>query len=127
MPSKSFASHSYITLQQVLCEAPRLLELIPKESLAIVVAISRGIRKCCHAYVTSITEVPAEDLQLLINEAWPNMLQKLDLCVSTCSEEQDMYALVGSQWPALTCLDLSGLDLTAEMECWRWLLPTYLH
>ena len=127
--------HSNLTLQQVLCAAPRLLQLIPAASLAALVATSRGPQRCSHAYVTSTSGVPNEHIQLLADGEWP-LLQKLDFSNTALDSEglhilvqrnwsmlkslslrattiKDLHALAGAQWPALACLDVSscrGLD-----------------
>lgn len=102
--------HSNLTLQQVLFEAPRLLQVIPKRDLAALVATSRGLQKCCHAYVTSIKAVETADTQLLIGREWP-LLQKLGLHCFGKPHVKDVRALSGARWPALTDLDLTCIHL----------------
>ena len=108
-----------LTLQHMLYEVPRLLQLIPTPDVKAIFATSRGLRQCVHDCCTSTClTATATDLQLLIDQKWPPLLaQKLNIirgAKGAGDSDRDLHALASAQWPKLAVLDLSVLHLEAD-------------
>jgi hypothetical protein len=100
------ANTGCICLLDLICEVPRLLEVMHTKSLVNLSAICSRIHQQVQAFVTGITGVYHTDFSFLVNQERP-LLKKLDL-TDTQLHGHGMFLLVGGRWPVLTTLKLAS-------------------
>ena len=100
------ANTGCICLLDLICEVPRLLEVMHTKSLVNLSAICSRIHQQVQAFVTGITGVYHTDFPFLVNQERP-LLNKLDL-TDTQLHGHGMFLLVGGRWPVLTTLKLAS-------------------
>lgn len=100
------ANTGCICLLDLICEVPRLLEVMHTKSLGNLSATCSALHQQVQAYVTGITGVHHTDFPFLVNQERP-LLNKLDL-TDTQLHDHGMFLLVAGCWPVLTTLKLAG-------------------
>lgn len=63
-----------LSLSDVLHEVPLLLELIPSDSLAALLAVNQTHRRQIHEHVRHIVLPDQEHIQTLVNGSWPSLV-----------------------------------------------------
>ena len=63
-----------LSLSDVLHEVPLLLDLIPTDSLAALLAVNQKHRRQIHEYVRHIAVPDQDHVQTLVNGTWPSLV-----------------------------------------------------
>ena len=62
-----------LSLSDLMHEVPRLLELVPKDSLAALIATNRAHRSLIHDFATRITLPYESPVDQLLTGGWPSL------------------------------------------------------
>ncbi len=122
----ALGSDTVVSLQDLIREAPRVLDFLPKEALTSLLASSSSLRQLVHGHATAVTVVdvpqPSTDqtlstVKLLVQGNW-SRLRKLTLrfshketsywhAVKATLTAECISQLIKGVWPALESVDLS--------------------
>ncbi|KAL0047457.1 hypothetical protein WJX82_003851 [Trebouxia sp. C0006] len=157
-PPVSFTSSAKATasaLLDIIHQAPRLLEMLPQDSLKALSATSRTLRAAVHDMTTVLTIEHEADIACLLKGHWPHLglvimrtqeygyssfflLQPLQHPQLMGHDKNRFYAqplrhLLGKDWSGLRRLDLTqvksssmGLAVVAQLSQGDWPLLTSL-
>ena len=101
-----------MNLEGLIIHVPRLLQLLPPDTLEVLRRTNRNLRLQVESIVSTITIHDSDFVFLLATRQWPS-LQHLDLGYSNLHSE-GMAALCGCECPRMKTLRLSQCNLDSE-------------
>lgn len=124
MPPASSIAQGGISLSDLVHEVPHLLDMMPSQSLAALLAVSRTHRKQVHEHVKHIAVPDRKHVDNLVQGNWPRLLTwqigaSVRVFPAIGAEAIREYSLPNASDAAVTLLAKGHLSKLRHLQLWK--------